>query len=111
MFVLQFADDNSTPDYVFSVYETDTSVTTTGSAAASGDVIVHGHSAAGVAVDTKIASGVLTMTANGDEDNTYTFEYIGAMRWVRLYASVGTKTNTISCQVIKHNCRRQPKIA
>lgn len=102
VFILTVADDNATPDYVFSLYESNTSVTDAGTLVAADDVVAHGINAAGTAfTDTKIVDGVLTMTHNDDEDLTYVWVYRGNARWVRLQGTVGTKTQHFTCVVIK----------
>ena len=111
MFILSSADDNSTPDYVFRLMESNTSVTDAGTNVAAADMIVHGRIAAtGLVSDGEIAAGVLTTTADASEDVVYIFEYIGDMRWVRLQSTVGTKTNHFTCTVIKSHFRRGPVV-
>lgn len=106
VFILTVANDDSTPDYVFSLYESNVSITDAGAAVLDGNVIAHGLNAAGTAFsDTKIASGVLTMTHNDDEDLTYIWVYKGSAKWVRLQCTVGTKTNHFTCVVLKTNSR------
>ena len=108
MFILQFGDDNATPDYVFELFDTDVSATDAGTICAAGSVAVHGHTAAGAYSDAEApaATGVLTTTNNASEDLCYTLEYIGNKRWVRVQCPTGTKTNHVSCVVVKSDLRR-----
>jgi hypothetical protein len=115
VFLLNFNNADASPDYVFQLYDSDTSVTDAGAICAAADVIVRAHGATpGAATEltaqAKIpaATGVLTMTTSDDEDNVYSFTYIGPKRWVRLQSTVGTKTEIMSCIVIKYALDREP---
>ena len=102
MFLLTVNTIGNTPDYVFKIYETDVSVTDAGSAAAAANVIAVRSDN----TNTKITSGVLTETANGDEGKLYIFEYTGDARWIRLQCTVGTKTATFGLQTLQMHARR-----
>ena len=105
-FILTFANDGATPDWVMQLYESNTSVTDAGTAVVAGNMIVHGISQDGTAfVDTKISAGVLTMTNDTDEHYTYVFVYTGRAKWVRLQCISGTKTNTMGLTVLKLRSR------
>ena len=104
VFVLTIAADAAGPDWRFCLFESNVSVTDAGAQVAPEDVIVHGLNAAGTAFsDAKCpaTTGLLTMNHNDDEALTWIFVYNGNAKWVRLQATVGTKTNIMAVTVIK----------
>jgi hypothetical protein len=110
MYILILHTAAVTDNYVFTLYESDTSVTdapgTTCTAVGTGDsiVLVDDHNATQKA---KISSaGVLTTTAQGDNDHAYIFEYLGDKRWIKLYATVGSVTIPMTLLTLQMHARR-----
>jgi hypothetical protein len=95
-------------NYVFTLNETDVSATDAGTACGTGDVItvVDDNNATQKA---KIsAAGVLTTTAQGDNDHAYLFEYLGTKNWMKLVATVGSVTVPMTLLTIQSYERHGP---
>jgi hypothetical protein len=110
MIILSFGDlDTGAYDMVFTMYESDTSVTDAGTACAAADVVVMRED--GVKAKCPAATGVLTLTAVGDDDFAYLFQYVGTKRWVQLTASVGTVDVAPAMIGLQAHATRQPPFA
>jgi hypothetical protein len=113
MYLLMLHAAAVTDNYVFTLYESDTSATdtpgTTMTACGTGDVIavVDDNDAT---IKAKIsAAGVLTTTAaTTDNGHAYIFEYLGTKRWIKLYATVGAVTIPMTLFTIQMHPRHGP---
>jgi len=113
MFLLMLHTAAVTDNYVFTMYESDTSATdapgTTCTAVGTGDsiVVVDDNDAT---IKAKIsAAGVLTTSAaSTDNGHAYLFEYLGDKRWIKLYATVGAVTIPMTLFTIQMHPRHGP---
>jgi hypothetical protein len=109
MYLLMLHTAAVTDNYVFTLNETDVSVTDAGTACGTGDVItvVDDNDAT---IKAKIsAAGVLTTTAaSTDNGHAYIFEYLGNKRWIKLVATVGAVTIPMTLFVIQSAPRHGP---
>ena len=87
MIVLYFADTSASPVYDVQMYENNTSAATLGTACAAADVLVRRDD--NVNTECPAATGILRMGGNTAEDHFYIFQYIGAMRFVKLIFTAG----------------------